>query len=419
MNIDDPKLTAYALDELDEAERAGILGEVAASPEVQREVQETQTMARLLRKEFAAEAEQLRHRENTDATKAPLSANLSDIRDDPWFWTRARPLAIAAVFAVFAVIGLAIFGSNKLREKEIAEADQRSTTIPPRSRAIEAEVEDAQNPIASYAIVQRFINDGLLPPKDSVRIEEMINYFTYNYPRPKLDELFSIDVEVAGCPWADSHRLVRIGFRGREIANPVVKKDVAQQLDGTPVTIAREVKIQVEFNSAMVASRRLMGYDKRMLRKDFNNDEIDAGEIAAGHMVTALYEVVPVGGAASPSVPPVDPLKYSVPPENARSNSSEMLTVKLRYKKPESDKSELLERAVVDDGKQFANASADFKFAVAVAEFGMLLRDSEFKGSGTLGAVLQWAQEGKSADPNGYRAGFLELVRKAQVLKRG
>ena len=419
MNIDDSKLTAYALDELDEAERAALLEEVAASPEAHREVQETQTMARLLRKEFAAEAEQLRHRENTDATKGPLSANLSDIHDDPWFWTRARPLAIAAVFAVFAVIGLAIFGSNKLREKEIAQADQRSTTIPPRSRAVEAEVEDAQNPTASYAIVQRFINDGLLPPKDSVRIEEMINYFTYNYPRPKPDELFSIDVEVAGCPWADSHRLVRIGFRGREIADPVVKKDVAQRIDGTPVTIAREVKIQVEFNSAMVTSRRLMGYDKRMLRKDFNNDEIDAGEIAAGHMVTALYEVVPVDGAASPSVPPVDPLKYSIPPENARSNSSEMLTVKLRYKKPESDKSELLEGAVVDDGKQFANASADFKFAAAVAEFGMLLRDSEFKGSGTLGAVLQWALEGKSEDTNGYRAGFLELVRKAQVLKRG
>ncbi len=419
MNIDDPKLTAYALDELDAAERAAILEEVATSPEVQREVQETQTMARLLRKEFAAEAEQLRYRENTDATKAPLSANLSDIRDDPWFWTRARPLAIAAVFAVFAVIGLAIFGSNKLREKEIAQADQRSTTIPPRSRAVEAEVEDAQNPIASYAIVQRFINDGLLPPKDSVRIEEMINYFTYNYPRPKPDELFSIDIEVAGCPWADSHRLVRIGFRGRETADPVVKKDVAQQIDGMPVTIAREVKIQVEFNSAMVNSRRLMGYDKRMLRKDFNNDEIDVGEIAAGHMVTALYEVVPVGGAASPSVLPVDPLKYSIPPENARSNSSEMLTVKLRYKKPDGGKSGLLERAVGDDGKQFANASADFKFAAAVAEFGMLLRDSEFKGSGTMGAVLQWAQEGKSADTNGYRAGFLELVRKAQVLKRG
>src|SRR5260370_24624194 len=102
---------------------------------------------------------------------------------------------------------MASFGSNKLREKEIAQADQRSTTIPPRSRAVEAEVEDARNPIASYAIVQRFINDGLLPPKDSVRIDEMINYFTYNYPRPKPAELFSIDIEAADCPSAYSHRL--------------------------------------------------------------------------------------------------------------------------------------------------------------------------------------------------------------------
>jgi Ca-activated chloride channel family protein len=96
-----------------------------------------------------------------------------------------------------------------------------------------------------------------------------------------------------------------------------------------------------------------------------------------------------------------------------------MLTVKLRYKKADGDKSELLERAVVDDGKQFTNASADFKFAAAVAEFGMLLRDSEFRGNGTFGAVLEWAQEGKGIDPNGYRAGCLELVRKAQALKRG
>src|SRR5204863_7455579 len=136
MNIDDPKLTAYALGELDEAERAAILEEVATSPEVQREIQETQTMARLLREEFAAEAEQLRHRENTDATKAPLSANLSDMRDDPWFWTRARPLAIAAVLAVFAVIGLAIFGSNKPREKELATAERRSTRSAPRSTIV-------------------------------------------------------------------------------------------------------------------------------------------------------------------------------------------------------------------------------------------------------------------------------------------
>ena len=104
MDLDDPKLTAYALDELDEIERRGIARAVGTSPEAQREIQEIQKMARLLRAEFAAELEY-----PVDATKKPLSANLSDIRDDPWFWTRARPLAIAAVLAIFAVIGLALF----------------------------------------------------------------------------------------------------------------------------------------------------------------------------------------------------------------------------------------------------------------------------------------------------------------------
>src|SRR5205823_1413644 len=184
MNIDDPKLTAYALDELDEAERAAIAREVAASPDAQREVEETQTMARQLRADFAAElegqalsepetlqsrrpaspgtADARRRGSSALQREASLRANLNDIRDDPWFWTRARPLAIAAVLAVFAVVGLAIFGSNKLREKEIVQADQRTTTLPPRSSAVEAEIEDA--PIASYAIVRRFVNDGVLPP---------------------------------------------------------------------------------------------------------------------------------------------------------------------------------------------------------------------------------------------------------------
>jgi len=117
MNIDDPRLTAYALDELDEAERAEIAHEAAVSAETQREVQETQTMARRLREDFAAE---LQH--PASVVKAPLSANLSDIRDDPWFWSIARPLAVAAVIAAFAVIGLAIFGGYKLQQNEIAQA---------------------------------------------------------------------------------------------------------------------------------------------------------------------------------------------------------------------------------------------------------------------------------------------------------
>jgi Ca-activated chloride channel family protein len=218
------------------------------------------------------------------------------------------------------------------------------------------------------------------------------------------------------------------------------RKVLVQQMNGTLVTIAKDVKIQVEFNPARVQSYRLIGYEKRMLRKeDFNNDKIDAGEIGAGHTVTALYEVVPVGAAANPaaSVPPVDRLKYGADEPAAKNSAArdggsynggshtgvgdnaEMMTVKLRYKRPDDDKSELVERAVTDSDAGFAKASPDFKFAAAVAEFGMLLRDSEHKGNGSLGAVLEWAEEGKGADPNGYRAGFIELVRKAQTLRKG
>ena len=207
------------------------------------------------------------------------------------------------------------------------------------------------------------------------------------------------------------------------------RKVLVQQINGTLVTIAKDVKIQVEFNPARVASYRLIGYEKRLLRKeDFNNDKIDAGEIGAGHTVTALYEVVLVGSEPNPaaSVPPVDPLKYKdnsasiapvTPAFRTAKRLQELLTVKLRYKQPDGETSKLLERAFVDPGAQFASAAPDFKFAAAVAEFGMILRDSEFKGTGTFGAVVEWAREGKGVDTNGYRAGFLELVRKTQELK--
>jgi len=449
---------------------------------------------------------------------------------------------------------------------------------------------------ASYANARRFINSGSLPPKDAVRVEEMINYFSYDYHEPEGDKPFSIDLDATACPWDSSHRLLRIGLKGRDVANenrpasnlvflldvsgsmtpaerlPLVKqamrllvekltekdrvaiviyaggsglalpstngdrketilaaledlkaggstngaegielaykvaadnfikggvnrvilatdgdfnigvtnqgdlirlieekakskvflsvlgvgtdnlkdstmqkladkgngnyayldtidearKVLVQQVNGTLMTIAKDVKIQVEFNPACVASYRLIGYEKRMLRKeDFNNDKVDAGEIGAGHTVTALYEIVPAGSGAtdpSASVPPVDPLKYqaSNPAAVATTQSAasqEMVTVKLRYKKPEGDTSELTERSFVDNGSKFENASPDLKFAAAVAEFGMILRDSQYKGKGTLGAVIEWAQEGKGRDAAGYRAGFIELARKTQTLK--
>jgi len=697
MNLDDPKLTAFALDELYEPERSTIAREVAESPEAQRLVDEKRELAQMLKSEYAAERKE----------EAATPANLIDIRDDPWFWSIARPLAIAAVLALAAFISAIAIGTYKsrlspttitssTRESEFAEVEAEETAQPAATAAPQVALEsnvptheetrinpvdtyrrdditrlgvrssselimpkpvkgkraqavaktaaaraaktvqgatqsdygridrgiraigtfntaaydhivenpflDAKsNPLstfsidvdtASYSNIRRFINEGTLPPKDAVRVEEMINYFSYDYPQPTDDKPFAVHVDVAGCPWESVHRLVRIGLKGREIATdkrgasnlvflldvsgsmepaerlPLVKqamrllvekltendrvaivvyaggsgvalpstngnhkeeilsalenlqaggstngaqgielaykiaadnfikggvnrvilttdgdfnvgvtsqgdlirlieakaksgvflsvlgvgtdnlkdstmqkladkgngnyayldsldearKVLVQQMNGTLVTIAKDVKIQVEFNPARVASYRLIGYEKRMLRKeDFNNDKIDAGEIGAGHTVTALYEVVPAGSSVNPaaSVPPVDPLKYSANAKASNeSTSSEMLTVKLRYKKPDGDKSELLERAVSDNGADFAKASGDFKFAAAVAEFGMVLRDSEHKGNGTLGAVLEWAQEGKGSDGNGYRAGFLELVRKAQALKK-
>ncbi|MFZ1219192.1 MAG: von Willebrand factor type A domain-containing protein [Chthoniobacterales bacterium] len=444
---------------------------------------------------------------------------------------------------------------------------------------------------ASYSNVRRFITSGSLPPKDAVRVEEMINYFSYDYREPEGDKPFSIDLDSTACPWDGSHRLLRIGLKGREVANekrpasnlvflldvsgsmmpaerlPLVKqamrllvdklsekdrvaiviyaggsglalnstsgnekekilraldelkaggstngaegielaykvaadnfikggvnrvilatdgdfnigvtnqgdlirlieqkaksgvfltvlgvgtdnlkdstmqkladkgngnhayldsvdearKVLVQQINGTLMTIAKDVKIQVEFNPARVASYRLIGYEKRMLRKeDFNNDKVDAGEIGAGHTVTALYEVVPAGtGATDPaaSVPPVDPLKYGTNKTETTNGSPEMVTVKLRHKKPDGETSELTERSYVDNGSKFENAAPDLKFAAAVAEFGMLLRDSQYKGKGSFGAVIEWAQEGKGRDTAGYRAGFIELARKAQELK--
>ncbi len=444
---------------------------------------------------------------------------------------------------------------------------------------------------ASYANVRRFINSGSLPPKDAVRVEEMINYFTYDYREPEGDKPFSIDVDATACPWDTSHRLLRIGLKGREVANekrpasnlvflldvsgsmtpaerlPLVKqamrllvdkltekdrvaiviyaggsglalkstsgdqketilraleelqaggstngaegielaykvaaenfisggvnrvilatdgdfnigvtnqgdlirlieakaktgvflsvlgvgtdnlkdstmqkladkgngnyayldsldearKVLVHQINGTLMTIAKDVKIQVEFNPARVASYRLIGYEKRLLRKeDFNNDKVDAGEIGAGHTVTALYEIVPAGaGATGPaaSVPPVDPLKYGTNRTDTTQGSPEMVTVKLRHKKPDGEVSELTERSFTDNGSKFENAPPDLKFAAAVAEFGMLLRDSQYKGKGTFGTVIEWAQEGKGRDLAGYRAGFIEMARKAQSLK--
>ena len=201
------------------------------------------------------------------------------------------------------------------------------------------------------------------------------------------------------------------------------RKTLVQQAGGTLVTIAKDVKIQVEFNPAQVQAYRLIGYENRLLAKeDFNNDKIDAGEIGAGHTVTALYEVVPTGAAMPVEAPAVDGLKYqAVKAPSAKlqgPSDSELLTVKIRYKEPAGDVSSKLEFPLVDQGTAFADASTDFKFAAAVAGFGMSLRDSPYKGQLTLANVVEWGRAGLGQDVGGYRSEFLSLVNTADLLLR-
>jgi len=450
---------------------------------------------------------------------------------------------------------------------------------------------------ASYANVRQFLMQaGQLPPVDAVRIEELVNYFDYDYTTPTGDTPFAAHVEIAGCPWQAEHRLVRVGIKGREIAtdrrpqsnlvflidvsgsmnqpaklpllvegmklltrelgendrvaivvyasseglalpstrgdqqdtilaslenlraggstaggagielaykiakenfiqggvNRVIlatdgdfnvgvtnpgdlerlaesnaketgvfltvlgfgrgnlndsmmeaisgkgngnyhyvdnraeaNKVLVAEMAGTLVTIAKDVKIQIEFNPAQVAAYRLIGYENRMLEtQDFNDDKKDAGEIGASHTVTAIYEVVPAAIKSEiPKVktPKVASLKYQLraeaaPPANNAANNDELLTLKLRYKQPDGDRSTKLEFPITDNGQPFAEATDDFKFASAVASFGMLLRNSEHRGNTSYDSVLEIAEEGAGKDRHGYRAEFLQMVRRAKEL---
>jgi Ca-activated chloride channel family protein len=205
------------------------------------------------------------------------------------------------------------------------------------------------------------------------------------------------------------------------------RKVLVEQLTGSTITIAKDVKIQVEFNPAQVASYRLLGYENRvMAAEDFRNDRKDAGEIGAGHGVTALYEITLVGDDADGPTG-AEPLKYqpsqptpapAAAPVDA-ATSRELLTVKLRWKRPDGDTSVLEEVPLVDRGGAFERASVDLRFASAVAAFGMILRGSDQKGDATLPMVAKIAAGALGPDRGGYRAEFLDLVRKAETLRDG
>lgn len=195
------------------------------------------------------------------------------------------------------------------------------------------------------------------------------------------------------------------------------RKVLVEQMSGTLITIAKDVKLQIEFNPAKVLAYRLVGYENRLLRtEDFQDDTKDAGDIGAGHTVTALYEIVPVGTKIK--LPKVEALKYQIPGKlTSAAKSRELLTVRLRYKQPTGKTSTELVVPVNDQVLAFEKSSDDFQFAASVAGFGMLLRDSEYKGIASFSWVKKIAQETVGKDPLGYRKEFVQLVSKVMELR--
>ena len=438
---------------------------------------------------------------------------------------------------------------------------------------------------ASYSNVRRLINEGRLPTPGAVRIEEMINYFSYNYAQPSNDRPFSITTESAQCPWNEDHQLVMIGMQGRKIdfdklppSNlvflidvsgsmqdenklPLVKSSLtllAEQLrpqdkiaivvyagsaglvlpstndkykireainaleaggstaggagiglayqtaqqnfmengnnrvvlctdgdfnvgassddelenliekkrasgvyltvlgfgtgnyqdgkmqkladkgngnhayidnineakkvliseyGGTLFAIAKDVKLQVEFNPGKVKGYRLIGYENRMLAAaDFNNDKKDAGDMGSNHTVTALYEIIPANVVDDEELETVDPLRYQSQKakKQSASFSNELMFVKIRYKKPDEDSSNLMEVSVKANSRVTSN---NMRFASAVAAFGMVLRNSAFKGASNYKLVKSLATSSIDSGSDAYKKEFLELVKKAEHLK--
>ena len=497
---------------------------------------------------------------------------------------RGLPETLARESQLYAAYG-GMAGQNTESYPALVETPFRKPTEYPLSTfSIDVDT-------ASYTNVRRFLNSRAMPPRDAVRVEELINYFQYNYLQPDGDLPFSITTDVADCPWQAQHRLLRVGLKGREIPAdqrpasnlvflldvsgsmdapnklPLVKEamsllvdkltendrvaivvyagnsglvlpptngqdkatiraaisglvaggstnggqglqmayDTAQahfikggtnrvilatdgdfnvgivdqndlvrlieekatggvflsalgfgignlkdgtlekladkgngnyayidtagearrvlvdQLSGTLVTIAKDVKLQIEFNPAQAAEYRLVGYEDRLMPdQDFHDDRKDAGEIGAGHSVTALYEIVPAAVALAAGG---EPLKYQRSETANRATgltaaaaTGELATIKLRYKEPDGQQSRLIERVVTDRRPPRAEASRDMSFAAAVAAFGMLLRDSPYRGEASYQKVLSLAEQGLTGDATGYRSEFVQLVRQAREI---
>ena len=193
---------------------------------------------------------------------------------------------------------------------------------------------------------------------------------------------------------------------------------MVNEFGGTLFTIAKDVKLQIEFNPQKVQGYRLIGYENRMLAKeDFNDDKKDAGELGSGHTVTALYEVIPVG-VKTQFLEKVDGLRYQKEKSSltGAAKNGEIVNIKLRYKKPDGDVSSLIEHPVMDNNINLENTSNNFRFAAAVAEFGLLLRNSSFKSDASFTQVIGLAKKAKGEDKEGYRKEFIKLVSSAGLI---
>ena len=196
------------------------------------------------------------------------------------------------------------------------------------------------------------------------------------------------------------------------------RKVFVKEFGGTLFTVAKDVKLQLEFNPNFVQAYRLIGYENRALRnEDFNDDTKDAGDMGSGHTVTAIYEIVPKG-VNSAYLTSTDKIKYQAVSPTDAATSNEVLTVKIRYKQPDSNKSQKIEKVLNDTKTAFENTSENFRFAAAVAEFGLLLRQSAFKGKANYAQVIEVAKAAQGTDADGYRAEFLSLVKQAELLTK-
>jgi hypothetical protein len=305
-----------------------------------------------------------------------------------------------------------------LVEIDLRDGIYARATVPPRTestvseRAATAYLPAEHRPTSSFPIdvattsygdVVRAIAAKQLPPAGAVRIEEMLNTFAYDYPEPAADDEapFAASLESADTPWARGHVLVRIGLKGRS------------NTGGAFTTIARNVSIQVQFNPETVSAYRLIGYEKSPLvaQDTLSAGRVDAAEVHAGHTVTALYEVIPVRDLAAPP-------RGSIGSDDTPAPVTRLLTVRIAYTRPDGVAARPLEFPLDDRGASFGDASGDFKFAAAVAGFGMKLREPGMSGQISFGSIIAWAEQGAINDRTGRRQEFVGLVRDASMMAR-